>query len=701
MVAMFGEQSNARTRLTPSQLAAALTKAATAAGPPLFFGLRFWASICLALYVAFWLQLDNAYWAGITAAIVHQPQLGASLRKARFYVIGTLLGAVIAVVLAGLFPQDSVLFLTALALVGAGCALVAALLHNFASFGAALTGITVAVIAGNTLGATGGLNGEVFTLAVRRASEIGIGIACSSVILAVSDLGGARQRLSELFAALLADVTAGFTRTLTLAGADMSESQSTRRDLARRTIALDPVIDQAIGESFVLRARLPVLQAALNSLLTVLSSWRAVAERLARQSNEMRSNDLARQQARAILDDIAPELRSVLESGAASRWLADPVRLREIARATMRTLCAARTGTPSLRLLADQTARVLAGIVDTLNALALLTGADMRVGRQPRGVRPYVPDWLPAFVNAGRASVAIGVVELFWVVTAWPSGTSTILVVTIVVLFFAPRGEQAAAISTSYMVGVAVACVFAAIVKFAVLPGVETFAAFSIVIGLYLVPVGALISLQRLPATLTAMALGGGVFFLLLLAPENQMTYDTTQFYNSALAILAGCGAATLSFQLLPPLSPAFRTRRLLALTLRDLRGLATGPSRRTSDDWEGLIYSRLAVLPDGAQPSQRAQLVAALFTGNEIIRLRRIAPRLGLGADLAAAFAALTQGNSTAATAQLALMDRGLAALADQESLAPLALRARASLLALSDALTQYSSYFDAGTPA
>ena len=51
--------------------------AARAAGPPLLFGLRLWASVCLALYVAFWLELDNAFWAGTTAAIVCQPSLGA------------------------------------------------------------------------------------------------------------------------------------------------------------------------------------------------------------------------------------------------------------------------------------------------------------------------------------------------------------------------------------------------------------------------------------------------------------------------------------------------------------------------------------------------------------------------------------------------------------------------------------------------
>ena len=49
--------------------------ALTAAVPPLLFALRLWASVCLALYIAFWLELDNPFWAGTSAAIVCQPQL--------------------------------------------------------------------------------------------------------------------------------------------------------------------------------------------------------------------------------------------------------------------------------------------------------------------------------------------------------------------------------------------------------------------------------------------------------------------------------------------------------------------------------------------------------------------------------------------------------------------------------------------------
>ena len=91
-----------------------------AAVPPLLFGLRLWASVCLALYVAFWLELDNAYLGGHdSAAIVCQPHLGASLRKGWFRMIGTVVGAIAIVVMTACFPQDRAAFFVTLALWGA------------------------------------------------------------------------------------------------------------------------------------------------------------------------------------------------------------------------------------------------------------------------------------------------------------------------------------------------------------------------------------------------------------------------------------------------------------------------------------------------------------------------------------------------------------------------------------------------------
>src|ERR1700681_1662173 len=106
---------------------------AAKAAPPLLYALRLWAAVCLALFVAFWLELDNPFWAGTSAAVVCQPQLGASLRKGWFRMMGTVVGATMVVVLTALFPQDRIVYLALLALWCGLCVFVATVLRNFAS----------------------------------------------------------------------------------------------------------------------------------------------------------------------------------------------------------------------------------------------------------------------------------------------------------------------------------------------------------------------------------------------------------------------------------------------------------------------------------------------------------------------------------------------------------------------------------------
>jgi hypothetical protein len=291
-------------------------------GPALLFGLRVWAAVSLSLYVAFWLELDNAYWAGTSAAIVCQPSLGASLRKASFRMIGTVVGAVAIVVLTACFPQSRIGFLMGLAAWGAACGFVATVLRNFASYGAALAGFTAVVIASDLLGATGGVNGDAFTLAVTRVSEICIGIVCAGIVVAGTDFGRARSRLAAQFVALSAEVTAGLSATL--AGPIGEETRSTRRDLIRRVIALEPIIDEAIGESSDLRYRLRGLQAAVGGLFAALSGWRMVANHL-----ELLPNDERKRAADAVLRNLPWELRSAPRRGDATPWTADPPSLAQ------------------------------------------------------------------------------------------------------------------------------------------------------------------------------------------------------------------------------------------------------------------------------------------------------------------------------------------------------------------------------------
>jgi uncharacterized membrane protein YccC len=667
---------------------ARVATALRAATPALLFGLRLWIAVCLALYIAFWLELDNAFWAGTSAAIVCQPSLGASLRKAWFRMVGTAVGAVAIVLLTAWFSQNRMGFLIGLALWCAACGLAATLLRNFASYAAALSGLTAAVIASDELGAVGGANGDlVFILAVTRATEICIGIICAGVLLAATDFGGARRRLAVALAAISAEITEKLIGTFLLTGAEQSKARPARRDLIRRVAALDPVIDEALGESSDLRPHSPALQAAMGGLFQALSGWRTTAVHL-----ELLPSDHAGREARIVLENIPSGLRSAPAQAEAVNWTIDPSPALRNCGSAVRALASLPADTPSLRLLADQTAEALLGLRCALDGLLLLVDSTRNV-RTPRSTWLTVPDALPPLLNTVRIFVTIVAVELFWIATAWPNGGQAIVFAAIVVLVFSARAEQAYSAAIGFMIGASLAAVLAAIIKFAVLPQLTTFAGFSLAIGLVLVPAGIL--MVRWPSPIVVAIV---ILFVPLLAPANQMSYDTMQFYNGALAIISGVAAGAFAFRLLPPLSPARRIRRLLMLTLRDLRRLTRGRIPRNAYAWEVRIYGRLAALPEQTEPLQRARLLAALSVGTETIRLRRAISRLGHDVDLNAALDAFARGHGSVAVERLAQFDRTLAALSSSGPIARIVIRVRSGILVISEALMRHAPYFDSG---
>jgi uncharacterized membrane protein YccC len=333
-------------------------------------------------------------------------------------------------------------------------------------------------------------------------------------------------------------------------------------------------------------------------------------------------------------------------------------------------------------------------MADALNGLALLVGDPARPASRRGNYRLRVPDWLPALVGAGRTFVTVGAVALFWIATGWPGGALAMTFAAIVELLLAPRADEVYGAAMLFTVGAILDLILTAFVAFAVLPGLPTdgFAAFSLALGACLVPIGALLRHARQPwqvGLFTAMTMG----FVSILQPTNPEIYNPDTFYNVGFAIVAGMATAALSFRLLPPLSPAFRSRRLLALTLRDLRRLATGGQH---GDWEGHVIGRLSAMPAEATPLQRALLLAAFSVGSEIAGLRSLMPRLALGTALNEALGPLAQGDSASAIAHLGSLDM---ILADRPEI-PAILRARGSIRAMSEVLTQHAAYFDAGAP-
>ena len=80
------------------------------------YALRNALAMCLSLWLAFVLQLDSPYWAMTSAAVVSFPTVGGVISKSLGQVVGSLIGAMAAVMITGLGIGDPWLFSLLIAL---------------------------------------------------------------------------------------------------------------------------------------------------------------------------------------------------------------------------------------------------------------------------------------------------------------------------------------------------------------------------------------------------------------------------------------------------------------------------------------------------------------------------------------------------------------------------------------------------------
>jgi hypothetical protein len=109
-------------------------------------------------------------------------------------------------------------------------------------------------------------------------------------------------------------------------------------------------------------------------------------------------------------------------------------------------------------------------------------------------------------------------------------------------------------------------------------------------------------------------------------------------------------------------------------------------------------MNGRLAVLPEQATALERAQLLAALSLGTEIIGLREVAVQLKPEIDGEPALAAVAASDTKLATARLAELDAALASVPAGGPALQTILPVRAGILVMSEALNRHRAYFDAG---
>ncbi|EPK1328444.1 FUSC family protein, partial [Klebsiella pneumoniae] len=147
------------------------------------YALRNGIAMCLALSIAYALDLDEPYWAMTSAAVVSFPTVGGVISKSFGRIAGSLLGACAALLLAGHTLNDPWLFLFSISGWLALCTWACALFTNNVAYAFQLAGYTCAIIAFPVINISDSY--ELWVIAQSRVCEVIVGILCGGLMMMI------------------------------------------------------------------------------------------------------------------------------------------------------------------------------------------------------------------------------------------------------------------------------------------------------------------------------------------------------------------------------------------------------------------------------------------------------------------------------------------------------------------------------------
>jgi len=232
--------------------------------------------------IALWLRLPNPTWCIFTVVVLMLAQyVGAIAEKAMLRAVGTVVGAVLGILLVGNFANDPSLMVGVTFLVAAfGTMMFGGNLYPYAFF---LGSLTMLVVVGTTMENPA----NAWHVGLARGMEIGLGILVSTAVTSVVWPRYARFEFRDSFRDTLreaGEITIARSRRLLHCEAEQPSLAATELRFSTRMNTLRLLLRYGQRESEYFRAKLPIRRRMIGALGALFEAAESLGQRLPSES---------------------------------------------------------------------------------------------------------------------------------------------------------------------------------------------------------------------------------------------------------------------------------------------------------------------------------------------------------------------------------------------------------------------------------
>ncbi|QQU53233.1 FUSC family protein [Serratia liquefaciens] len=548
------------------------------------YALRNSLAMCLSLWVAFVLNLDEPYWALTSAAVVSFPTVGGVISKSIGRVFGSLVGAAASVAIAGHCLNDPWLFTLFIAAWIGLCTYISNHYQNNVSYAFALAGYTAAIIAFSTVNVTD--TQQIFDIAQARVCEVITGILCGGLMMMIlpstSDGETLLTSLRRMHLRLLEHAAMLWQPEITV------QMRTSHEGVIGQILTMNLLRIQAFWSHYRLRRQNNLLNymlhqqlritSVISSLRRMLLNWPDRPDNLAsvleQLLTELRNPETDKYRLARILQQIAPQ------DPADYRHRAFWLRLRHFCwlyLSASRWLQRLESATPVSDI---QPPRV--------TSLARHT------------------DSYEAAYNGLRTFLCIVIGCAYWINTQWDAGSSALTLIAISCVLYSSTPSPINSITT-LLKAVLLLSIVCFVVKFGLMIQIDDFWLFCA----FLFPV--LVTMQMIKLQHPSYAALWGqliVFMGSFLSVTNPPSYDYQSFINDSIGKIVGVLLAGLAFQILRPSSDKRKSRRIIRALRRDFIDQLSKKPQQSESQFESRIYHRISQLNQSQDQEARSWLL-------------------------------------------------------------------------------------------